>query len=397
MLRLTLKMAVIGSLSVLLLIPTAFICTLTKERSDRRQETIRKSALAWGGAHVLAGPVLQVGSKQYFPELVKIDASVQAESRHRGIYEIPFYSADVELTASYNLPADLPKASITLHGLRVSEAEIHSVLLNNAWLSLSGDGSASQISGTAAMPAGKNTISMKFRLLGTQKFHVLPAANRTELRITSNWPHPNFSGAALPAEREIRADGFKAAWTINNVNPASMAPELAAYEHEKSDDPEDIQSSGVDFFVPVDIYARIERAAKYAALFISLTFLTFFVFEAVAGLTIHPVQYLFVGLALSLFFLLLLSLAEHIGFAGAYALAMAGCVGLIGLYSQIFLKSKKRTLMLGGILASLYGFLYVVLVLEMYSLLAGSLGLFVILALTMYATRNIDWYKDERT
>jgi inner membrane protein involved in colicin E2 resistance len=136
MLRLTLKMAVIGSLSVLLLIPTAFICTLTKERSDRRQETIRKSSQAWGSAHVLAGPVLQVGSRQYFPELIKIDAAVQAESRHRGIYEIPFYSADVELTATYNLPADLAKASITLHGLRISETEIQSALLNNSWLSL---------------------------------------------------------------------------------------------------------------------------------------------------------------------------------------------------------------------------------------------------------------------
>lgn len=394
MLRLTLKMAVIGSLSVLLLIPTAFICTLTKERSDRRQETIRKSSQAWGSAHVLAGPVLQVGSRQYFPELIKIDAAVQAESRHRGIYEIPFYSADVELTATYNLPADLAKASITLHGLRISETEIQSALLNNSWLSLSGEASSPQISGTAALPAGKNTITMKFKLLGTQRLHVLPAGNRTELRITSNWPHPNFSGAALPAEREVKTDGFKASWIINNVNPASMAPELARYEHEKGEDAEDIQSSGVDFFVPVDMYARIERAVKYAALFISLTFLTFFVFEAVAGLTIHPVQYLFVGLALSLFFLLLLSLAEHTGFEAAYALAMTGCVGLIGLYSQIFLKSRRRTLLLGGILTALYGFLYIVLVLEMYSLLAGSLGLFVILALTMYATRNIDWYKD---
>lgn len=399
MLRLTLKMCVIGALSILLLVPTAFICTLTKERADRRQEMVRKSSMAWGGSHQLAGPVLQVGSKQYFPEHVKVDATVQAENRHRGIYEIPFYSADVELTAVYNLPGALPKASVTLYGLRISEAEIQSSLLNDAWLGLGAGNPQESITGTGAFAAGKNTIKLKFKLLGTQRLHVLPAASRTEFRITSNWPHPNFSGASLPAERAVKPDGFSASWILNNVNPAAMAPELDAYQYGgKSEQPEDIQSSGVDFYVPVDMYARIERAVKYAALFISLTFLTFFVFEAVAGLTIHPVQYLFVGLALSLFFLLLLSLAEHIGFEGAYGLAMVACVGLVALYSQLFLRSRKRTLLLGGILIALYAFLYVVLVLEMYSLLAGSVGLFIILALTMYATRNIDWYaRDTKT
>lgn len=398
MLRLTLKMAVIGSLSILLLVPTAFICTLTKERSDRRQEMVRKSSLAWGGSHQLAGPVLLVGSKQYYPDLVKVDAAVQAENRHRGIYEIPFYSADVELSAVYNLPAALPKAGITLYGLRISEAEIQSALLNDAWIGFAAGSAGESITSSGAFAAGKNTIKLKFKLLGTQRLHVLPAAARTEFRITSNWPHPNFSGASLPAERSVKSDGFSASWILNNVNPAAMAPELDAYQYGgKIEQPEDIQSSGVDFYVPVDMYARIERAVKYAALFISLTFLTFFVFEAVAGLAIHPVQYLFVGLALSLFFLLLLSLAEHIGFEAAYAAAMFACVGLVGLYSQIFLRSKKRTLLLGGILTALYAFLYVVLVLEMYSLLAGSVGLFVILALTMYATRNIDWYRDTKT
>jgi inner membrane protein len=148
-------------------------------------------------------------------------------------------------------------------------------------------------------------------------------------------------------------------------------------------------------FVPVDIYAQIERASKYAMLFISLTFLTFFVFEAVAGLQIHPVQYLFVGLALSLFFLLLLSLAEHIGFARAYGLASVADLGLITAYSLKILKSRTRAGILLGVLAGLYSFLYVVLQLEMYSLLAGSIGLFLILAIVMYATRNIDWYAKE--
>ncbi|MBL8018656.1 MAG: inner membrane CreD family protein, partial [Leptospirales bacterium] len=197
----------------------------------------------------------------------------------------------------------------------------------------------------------------------------------------------------------ISSEGFKASWTFRSQDPSMLGPELDQNDFEASVKPdEDVQSFGVDFFVPVDLYAQIERAVKYSMLFIALTFLTFFIFEVVAGLQIHPVQYLFVGLALSLFFLLLLSLAEHIGFGKAYTIAATADIALIAAYTFKILNSKLRSGILFAILTGLYAFLYVILQLEMYSLLAGSIGLFVILALVMYATRNIDWYaRDTRT
>lgn len=396
MLRLTLKMAVVGAISLFLLLPTAFICTLTKERSDRRAEVIRNTSQGWGGAHVLSGPILEVQGKRFFPKSVSVTGSVQAESRHRGIFEVPFYQADLEMRAEFDAPA-LANSSVVLYGTRPGEIEISEARIGDQALSFAAaKDQPGAVAAKAGSVAGKTLVSLKFRLLGTQRLHFLPSAEKTEVRLSSNWPHPNFSGAMLPASRSINSDGFTASWTLNNRNPASVNPELQVHDYvEQTDDSEAVQSSGVDFFSPVDIYARIERAVKYAALFITLTFLTFFVFEAVASLTIHPVQYLFVGLALSIFFLLLLSLAEHIGFGAAYAIAASACVGLVWFYSRVFLRTNRRTAILGGILTALYGFLYVVLVLEQYSLLAGSVGLFIILAAAMTATRNIDWYQRE--
>ncbi|MCE9598311.1 MAG: cell envelope integrity protein CreD [Spirochaetia bacterium] len=395
MLRLSIKLAIIGTLSLLLLIPTITICSLTKERKERRDEIVQKSGMIWGSTHALAGPVIILGSKKYFPTSLDIRASVNAEVRHRGIFEVPFYSSDIEIKATYNLPGSLAKPLVVIGGLRRGEADITEATLDReTGLYFAQSEKQRQIHALVpVMESGKHEIKMKFRLLGTQRLHFLPVANQTNVTMTSNWPHPNFSGAMLPSERSVNKDGFKATWGYQSQDPSMMGPELDQNEYEISLKPdEDVQSFGVDFFVPVDLYTQIERAVKYSMLFIALTFLTFFIFEVVAGLQIHPVQYLFVGLALSLFFLLLLSMAEHIGFGKAYVLASTADIALIAIYTLKILKSKIRSGILLAILAGLYAFLYVILQLEMYSLLAGSIGLFVILALVMYATRNIDWY-----
>jgi len=399
-----------GVLSGLLLIPTATICSLNQERKARRDETIHKSGAIWGTAHTLAGPVVELGNKKFFPESVEINTSVNAETRHRGIFEVPFYTSDIEISATYDLPAiapyffqnvDAPNTLpvvvmpyIVVTGLKRGEVDFSQATLDGVPVRFSiGDRPSMMHAVLPVISAGTHEVKIKMRLLGTHRLHFLPLAGTMNVHMSSNWANPNFSGAMLPENREIRKDGFKANWTIKSQDPSVLSQEMENTDYEStSRADEDLQSFGVDFFVPVDIYAQIERAAKYSMLFISLTFLTFFIFEVIAGLQIHAIQYLFVGLALSLFFLLLLSLAEHIGFARAYVGASMASIGLISAYTWKILRSKTRSVILLGVLSSLYAFLYTILQLEIYSLLAGSIGLFIILGLVMFATRNIDWY-----
>lgn len=396
MIRLTIKMALIGALSTMLLIPTAYICSLTKERKDRRDEVARSTGNLWGSHHEI-GTILEAGKESILPQSVDVTGSVLAETRNRGIYSLPFYSADITMQVQFFLERESQASVIRLYGVKASEADFLTSKLDDLEIRFKGDDEPRQVAAHAGtLSRGTHKLTIHFKMNGTQRLHFVPAANTLTVDLKSNWPHPNFSGSILPAERTIDANGFHAKWIVKPQNASAFLAELKNNEYRETlTEGEEATSFGVDFFVPVDIYAQIERASKYAMLFISLTFLTFFVFEAVAGLQIHPVQYLFVGLALSLFFLLLLSLAEHIGFARAYGLASVADLGLITAYSLKILKSRTRAGILLGVLAGLYSFLYVVLQLEMYSLLAGSIGLFLILAIVMYATRNIDWYAKE--
>ncbi|MBL8022206.1 MAG: inner membrane CreD family protein, partial [Leptospirales bacterium] len=203
MLRLSIKLAIIGTLSLLLMIPTITICSLTKERKERRDEIIQKSGMIWGTTHALAGPVIVLGSKKFYPTSLDVKANVNAEVRHRGIFEVPFYSSDIEITATYDLPGSLQKASAIIGGLRRGEADIGTATLDRttALYFTQGEKQREIRAFIPAMEGGKREIHIKLRLLGTQRLHFLPIANQTNVSMTSNWPHPNFSGAVLPAER----------------------------------------------------------------------------------------------------------------------------------------------------------------------------------------------------
>jgi inner membrane protein len=230
----------------------------------------------------------------------------------------------------------------------------------------------------AAVVAGSRAVSM------------LPLGNVTTVSLRSDWPHPSFQGAFLPAEREITAQGFEARWQVLELNRTYRQ---VFAEGEVDVATLDKSAFGVGLFQSVDIYQRAERAVKYAALFIALTFLTLFAWEQVTRNRLHPLQYLLVGLALSMFYLLLIALSEHIAFAVAYVTAAASLVLLIGLYIAGALRSSYRGLVAGGAMSLVYGLLYMLVLSEDYSLLLGAIILFVALAAVMLATRRIDWYQ----
>jgi inner membrane protein len=237
-------------------------------------------------------------------------------------------------------------------------------------------------------PGDRLPFSFDLVLRGTGDLHFFPAGEETWVDLSSPWPSPSFGGAYLPGEREVGDEGFSARWRVpylgRNLPQAWLDAGVDAGRLYGS-------AFGVGLILPADGYQKTERSIKYGVLFILLTFVTFFLLELVSPARLHAMHYLLVGSALCLFYLLLLSLSEHLGFGPAYLLGAGGSTVLIGAYSRTVLASGRFALLLGGSLAALYGYLYVLLQAEDYALLLGSVGLFLILALVMYLTRRLDW------
>jgi inner membrane protein len=246
------------------------------------------------------------------------------------------------------------------------------------------------------LPAHSARATHEFRialsLLGTEKLDIVPVGATTAVSLRSPWPHPSFGGRILPeAGTKVSGEGFSANWRTSHfaTNLAQLHQRCVA-THQC--DAFTQHSLTVSFIEPVDLYQTVERAVKYGFLFIGLTFAAFFLFEILKRLAIHPIQYALVGIALAVFFLLLVSLSEHLGFGPAYAIAAACCVALIGYYVGHVLKNMRRGAIFGFALAALYGLLYVVLRLEDHALLMGSLLVFACVAAALVATRRVDWY-----
>jgi inner membrane protein len=242
----------------------------------------------------------------------------------------------------------------------------------------------------------KIPFSLKLHLAGSNSMNFLPFGMTTKITMQSLWPNPSFIGAFLPEHRQITKDGFKAAWEISHFGRAY--PQILATDQLTDDLHATIEKSnfGVRFLQPVDSYRQSERAIKYGMLFIVFNFLTYFLFELTTGVRIHIFQYVLVGVALCIFFLLLIALAEHIGFAWAYTIGAASVISQISLYSFKVVKTLKRTLTVSAVLALLYVYLYIALCLEDYALLIGSLGLFIGLAFIMFVVRNVDWFAEAK-
>jgi inner membrane protein len=423
------KMIAVGGLAVLLLIPLGMVGALVGEREQRRAGVIREVAATWGKSQVLGGPVLTVPyqvhakdehgkelimtSRAYFlPTALKVECRVLPELRHRGIFDAVVYRADLRWTGSFQQPsfASWPIApedilwsdaylSVGIPDLRGIRSGVG---INWAGRTLQlqpgGEEDGLWSSGLRVqMPdlgAGKSGASYDFAfglgINGSESLQFLPMGGQTTVTVSSPWPSPSFSGAFLPEERRVTDKGFDARWNVSWF--ARNFPQQWRLEERPASSTTVAQSAfGVDLIQPVDNYQKTERSVKYGVLFLILTFLTFFLYEVFSGVPLHPMQYFLVGSALCVFYLLLLSISEQAPFGLAYLVASAATVVLIGGYSIAVLHGRLRALLMTLVLGGLYSYLYVLLQLEDYALLLGSVGLFAILALVMFLTRRIDW------
>lgn len=427
---LILKLVFIGFMSLVMLIPALFIMNLISERQARREEASNEVLRGWGGGdQLLGGPVLilpyevttvttndkglrtvetYIRQASFLPEKLDVTGQLNSQMLTRGIFRIPVYQGELALNGVFRTP-DLASLGILpsqvhwdkayvklslsdLRGLRETPEILWSGQAQRFKPSASSNQSGPSIQAAVAVNdiAPTYDFKMKLNLGGGKRLQFLPLAGDTHIKLNSNWPHPSFSGNFLPIHREVKADGFVAEWKI----PATARPIPQAWDGELQD--LYVQAFGADFMLPVDIYQFTERAAKYSMLFITLTFVAFFLFEVMSRAKIHPVQYLLVSMALCVFYVLLLSLSEHIDFGLAYLVAASATVLLITAYLVTVLQKKSRALLMAGVLGGLYAYLFTLLRAEDFSLLMGSVGLFLILALVMFLTRRINWYEIDK-
>lgn len=337
------------------------------------------------------------------PESLEVRARASVTPRARGIYAAQVFQSHQDLSGSFAVPPrfgldethDVVAIESVSLVLGVSDARGIKGTPRLEWNGVAagfepGSGVAwlpQGISAPVPVPDMEQGATLPFRLTfelqGTERLAYVPFGARARVEVESDWPHPSFNGSALPDEREVAATGFSASWRMSEFATGVRRPEQAA----------GAADFGVRFIQPVDVYTQSERAVKYGLLFVVLTFVAFLLFEALKGLAIHPMQYGLAGAAVALFFLLLISLSEHLPFAVAYAVASAACVGLLAYYASFVLHSLARGAGFGLLLGALYGLLYVLLRAEDYALLLGSVLLFGLLAAIMILTRRLDWAK----
>ncbi len=418
------KIGAILLLTLLLLVPMVHIRELIGERQALRDSVLQEVARSDAYAQQVVGPLLVVpyvrtiagnrevsGELRLLPERLDMDGSLATQERKRGIYRARVYRADTRLAGHFDVPAGYGVAE-GLESYRFGEPRLVLGIsdirgIGNALTLRTGAGEIPFRPGVgtsllasgvhAVLPGIDATAPQRLEydiglvLTGTREFSVAPVGRETNVRLASNWPHPSFTGEYLPRDRDISAAGFSAQWQTSFFS-TSMEEALA-----RCSLPDEACAAftgrqfGVGFIDPVDHYLKSERAAKYAFLFIGLTFAGFFLTEVLRRVSVHPVQYGLVGLALAMFFLLLVAFSEHIGFAAAYAVSATACVGLVTFYITHVLASRGQGLGFGVALAGLYGLLYGILSSEDYALLMGALLVFSLLAAVMVLTRRVSW------
>jgi inner membrane protein len=435
------KFIIVGIISVMLLVPTLLVWALVEERSDRASEVAQKIAAGWGGEQVVNGPYLAVpvtvnrsqtsqnGTITWqrvtdwvlmMPEDLKVDAKLAAEARKLSIYSLPVYNAKLSIKgkfpasmtatlAQFEGTPDLDRAFLVMNigditGIR-SNAEIKidgasaqafepgmrtissfKPNFNNAYY---GDQAVSTTG--INRPVSRDIIEkgfdfdMELSLNGSGRFSVAPAGQTTSLAISANWGDPGFEGTYLPETKKIEPKSFSANWTIpylargiDKVSWNTVMPLASSL-------------MSVNLVEPVKFYQIVSRTLKYSIGFISLMFFAVFIIELKSGRMVHWVQYVLTGLALIIFYILLLALAEHLGFGISYAIAAVATTALIATYVGTVTSSRRSGVSLAVVLGLTYGVMYLILREDEYALLAGAIISFVTIAATMYFTRNIDW------
>lgn len=427
-----LKLLVIGFLMLVLLIPSNMITSLIYERENLRDEAIREVSGKWGDNQTITGPVISVpynsvkvsldgktktssnGYVHFLPDELDIDGNIAPSKRYRGIYVVVLYNTRLKITGKFNrlnvdalnVPADdlqWDKAIFTLgiSDMKGIEKSLNLQLGTEQYQlgpgTITNDIFESGANSPIAIGAESENINFSFdlNLNGSTDLYFVPFGKETKVNINSTWANPKFEGAFLPDERLVEETGFSAQWSVLQLNrnyPQQGVGKYMGTERNQSYFRENVNAFGVKLLLPIDEYQKTNRSAKYATFFIFITFLTFFFIEVLNKKRLHPIQYLLVGAAIILFYILLLSLSEHFSFNWSYLISCSIILALITTYCHFILKNTKLTTLVFGVLGILYGFFYSLLQLQDYALLLGSIGLLLILATIMYLTRNIDWY-----
>lgn len=451
-----LKMFAIGFLAVVLLIPTNMIRGLIEERQQRRDDAISEVSSKWGEVQTLSGPILTIpytkmvetvvkdGEKpkmveavyyaHFLPDKLQINGQISPEMMQRGIYEVVAYNSQTQFSGEFAAP-DFKSVDSDIKTVKWGEAILSVGIpdmrginddIKIKWndkdynaqpglgtkiadsdgtmdVKMTGDGYRpdivtlgginSGINAKVALEASTTTqkryaFAFDLDVNGSRSLNFLPLGNETNVELTSSWASPSFNGAFLPDEREVTAAGFKAKWKVLQLNRNFTQ----SWEGVNNSD---MLSSafGVGLLVPVDEYQKNTRSVKYAIMIIALTFLIFFFVEVMNRIRIHPIQYILVGLTLVLFFSLLLSMSEYINFNLAYLIASVATIATVVLYSRTIFKDNRLSLLQGGILTIIYLFMFIIIQLQDYALLVGSIGLFIVLIIVMYISRKINWYE----
>lgn len=416
------KGLVTGGLILLMLIPTLFIANLVNEREKRQQEVVKDVSSKWASAQTVTGPYLFIpyyhkekdnaGKEKIstehlllLPDNLDVSGNMLPEQRLRSIYKVLLYKSILKSKGNFilQLPKDIDPSSLILSGVKVcvgitdfkgieKKIDIH---INGTAYTLSPGLPTDNIDSTglsATINLTKEDISkpivftMPLQLKGSEQLHFVPLSGNSQFAIQSPWTSPSFDGNTIPGDRDVSENGFRAKWVFNKAN-LPFGTILRDARMNKS-----AYAFGVSMLQPADQYAKTMRCVKYAILIIGLTFSLFFIIELMQKRPVHPVQYILIGLALVIFYTLLLSISEFILFDQAYLIASLATVSLISLYAKGHFKTWKIAGVFASLLGSLYGFIFILIRLEDTALLVGSIGLFIVLSLVMYVSRKINWY-----
>lgn len=435
----TARMIMIMTIILILLIPLAFIKELIREREFRQNDVVNEINEKWGSEVILYGPVLKVPYKTYketsvfnqdtkqyvvekeaiinhayfFPKTLDYNAKVDSKTKKRNNFESAVFTSSIAINGDFEHPnfssKSIPagdilweKATLIIRtsNLKGIKSEVK-MTLNNSEYSFETnfnddkkyhknlDELESSFIKTADINFSQSNpkFSLNLAFNGSKSIRFIPIGKSTTAAMTSNWVNPSFTGNFLPQNEgeKVTKDGFKANWKVLHINRSfsqqffNSLPNLNEF------------AFGTDFIVPVDEYQKSDRSAKYGFMVIGLTFLIFFLIQTLSKINIHPFQYTMIGVALVMFYTLLISISEHSDFLKAYLIACSAVIILITLYSKSILKNIKFPILIGTSLTILYSFIFVIIQLENYALLVGSIGLFIILAIVMYVSRKIDW------
>ncbi len=419
------KFVLVAFLVLILSIPLLFVYLMTSERESYANKALRDVSHMWGSAQTVRGPFIIVPTLKkrevrrgnetrvekvrnfavFLPENLDVAADVKSEIRSRGIFEVPVYRSKLRFSGRFKT-ADLTRINRSVDEILWPEA-VFTLIMNdvraikktaeitidgaNKQLFRSGSG-ISHVKGihvpvNEAQAQGDMSFAFTLHLNGSTSLNFVPAGGETAIKMTSDWPHPSFKGAFLPDKRQINDKGFQAQWAIPRLArgqaQAFLAENLSALMRDTI--------FGVTFYQPVGYYGLVERSLKYALGFIAIAFFAVFIMEIHSGRRVHWIQYVFVGLALIIFYLVLLGTSEHLGFEFSYTIAALSTCVLIAAYVASALKSVNRGFALFSIMGLIYGLLYLLLKVEDYAMLIGSIAAFLLLAIVMFATRNVDW------